>query len=170
MNRNVPNIISVSRIILSLSLFFIEPMCIPFIIIYVVAFVTDILDGNLARRTGTTSELGKRLDSIGDLVFVFAILFLIVPWMKPDLWLLILSAVVAVFRLIPQIVIGVVTGEYVTFHTKWSKAATGLLFLLPFFSYVIGQYALLIPLTCIVISSCYEYPRMHQYCKENCRY
>lgn len=170
MNKNIPNLISMSRIFLSLSLFFMEPMGTLFIIVYITAFLTDILDGNLARRTGTCSDLGKTLDSIGDVVYILTFVVILLPWMKPDLWILIAAGAVAVFRMTPAIVMLVVTGRYNTFHTKWSKATTALVFFTPFIYLLIGQYSLLIPMAFFIISGYYDYPLMHKYCKENSRY
>ncbi|MDJ0867319.1 MAG: CDP-alcohol phosphatidyltransferase family protein [Myxococcota bacterium] len=47
------------------------------------AFATDVADGFAARRLGQTSELGARLDSLGDLL-LYAVLPLGVWWLWPD--------------------------------------------------------------------------------------
>jgi CDP-diacylglycerol---glycerol-3-phosphate 3-phosphatidyltransferase len=79
MRWTVPNIITLARICLTpviALLPFIEgywPKVIAFIIFLVAAF-SDILDGWLARRSNTVSDLGKLLDPIADKLLLFATL------------------------------------------------------------------------------------------------
>ena len=49
--------------------------------IYTITGVTDVLDGAIARKYGTTSEKGAKLDSIADLLFYTLILIRIFPVM-----------------------------------------------------------------------------------------
>ena len=170
MNKNIPNIISVSRIILCLSLFFLEPMSTTFLIVYAVTFLTDIVDGNLARMTGTTSDLGRRLDSIADVIFFLTFLLLVVPWVNPPLYFLVAAGAVAVVRMFPAILMGTVTGKYQTFHTVPAKLTAFLVFLTPYLYLVIGMPAMYILLFAFLLSSLYEYPMAHKFCKENCKY
>lgn len=67
--HHIPNIVSVIRIILSLSIiFFIDN---TIILLYIVLFcgITDALDGYIARKFHLETKLGARLDSLGDYVF-----------------------------------------------------------------------------------------------------
>jgi Phosphatidylglycerophosphate synthase len=66
--KHVPNILSISRILLSIGLFFSVDNGTLFIIIYLICGISDAVDGYIARKNGTTSQFGARLDSIGDLV------------------------------------------------------------------------------------------------------
>ena len=45
-----------SRIVLCLPLLMVDAMTVPFWVLYVIAGLTDILDGFLARRWGVSSE------------------------------------------------------------------------------------------------------------------
>lgn len=63
------NVLSLSRA--GLALAFLHPNVIFRLVAIVVAMITDFLDGFLARRLGTTSQLGAVLDPIMDKFFVF---------------------------------------------------------------------------------------------------
>ena len=79
MRWTLPNIITLARICLTpvvALLPFIQgywPKVIAFIVFLIAAF-SDLLDGYLARRYGTTSELGILLDPIADKLLLFATL------------------------------------------------------------------------------------------------
>jgi len=68
--RYIPNIVSISRIPTSIALLFLGGRPIWFIAVYAVAGIADVLDGEIARRFHWESELGQKLDSIGDGVFI----------------------------------------------------------------------------------------------------
>ena len=79
---NPANSMTFLRIIGSFCLLFIPACSAMFLAIYTLAGVTDVLDGWLARKIGTASAWGARLDSIADLFF-YAVLFLkIFPILK----------------------------------------------------------------------------------------
>jgi len=80
-NKNLPNIISCLRIAGTVCLLLMEPLSALFLVIYTLTGLSDVLDGAIARRYGTTSELGARLDSIADLLFYTLILIRILPVM-----------------------------------------------------------------------------------------
>ena len=93
--RTVPNAITAARLLL-LPVFLVlivqgDPA--PAMVVIAVVFATDFLDGFIARRTGTTSELGRWLDPVADRVtlIVVAVSFALgglVPW-----WALVLLLV-----------------------------------------------------------------------------
>ena len=68
----IANIITVSRIFLSLCLFVLSPSSVPFAVLYLLCGVTDVLDGFVARKLHTESEKGGMLDSTADLFFAVA--------------------------------------------------------------------------------------------------
>ena len=124
MIEKIPNILSVSRIVsapimLIVSLYGLSNV---FLVIFLVAFISDGLDGFIARRFNCESEVGGRLDTWGD----FAV-FSLLPFCAIILWpekvlqemAYILGAVVSI--IIP-IAYGIVKfKEFISFHTILSK-------------------------------------------------
>lgn len=77
--KQIPNILSISRIVLSLFLCFFLKETALFIFLYLLIGFTDALDGFIARRCNAVTPLGAKLDSLGDLVFFIVLtLYLII--------------------------------------------------------------------------------------------
>lgn len=67
--KYLANALTISRIILSvILLIFFKKISVLFLIIYTIAEFTDIIDGTIARKTGSFSHNGAVLDSIADLL------------------------------------------------------------------------------------------------------
>ena len=67
MKKQIANILTASRIVLALILLiFFKKISVLFLIIYTIAEFTDIIDGTIARKTGSCSPTGAVLDSIAD--------------------------------------------------------------------------------------------------------
>ena len=65
----IPNLITLSRIVISALLLFLSLPFWLFIVLYIICGVSDILDGFLARKLNAESKKGKLLDSVADLLF-----------------------------------------------------------------------------------------------------
>lgn len=92
MSKHIPNIITAVRILLLplIYLFYLVDL-VPYskiiaITIYIVAAVTDFLDGHLARKHNVVSNIGKMLDPIADKMLYYTGLFLIVVSDILPLW------------------------------------------------------------------------------------
>ncbi len=90
--RNLPNILSVSRLIATVVVFILVLVNQPWAflvatLIFVIASVTDYLDGYLARRLKVVSSLGVFLDLTADKVFVAAILIAFVQIALVPAWI-----------------------------------------------------------------------------------
>jgi CDP-diacylglycerol---glycerol-3-phosphate 3-phosphatidyltransferase len=80
---NLPNLITLVRILLIpiFVILFFTPTpdrSLSAAVIFVVAAITDLLDGYIARRTGQVTKLGKLLDPIADKLLVLSALILLV--------------------------------------------------------------------------------------------
>jgi CDP-diacylglycerol--glycerol-3-phosphate 3-phosphatidyltransferase len=132
--KQIPNILSISRILISISLFFFFEDFVLFLFLYLLAGLTDILDGYAARKLNAKSTLGAKLDSIGDLVF-YAVLICYLATvhrevLKPYLIFIIL---ILLFRVI-NIVFGFAKYKrLIMIHTIANKLTGFLIFLLPIF-------------------------------------
>ena len=73
---NLPNVLSVTRIFLLIPiiLFFENAMFLLSVLTFVIASVTDYLDGYYARKNDLSSDLGAFLDLLADKIFVSIIL------------------------------------------------------------------------------------------------
>ena len=89
------NAITVARLVLTLVFLYIFPLDInrPIAVaIYIVAAITDWLDGNIARATKTVSWFGKLLDPIVDRALIFTGVLALVIHGDVPLWVLIVLA------------------------------------------------------------------------------
>ena len=64
------NIITGSRVRISIALLFCPVFSLEFYTLYLIAGVYDMIDGTIARRINTVSEFGARFDTAADFVFV----------------------------------------------------------------------------------------------------
>ena len=67
---DMANTITFFRMAASIVLLFCPVFSPVFYVFYIAAGLSDMLDGFMARKTDTASELGARLDTIADFVFV----------------------------------------------------------------------------------------------------
>ena len=134
MKLNLPNTLTVLRIVGGLFLLALPPLGTGFLTVYTLGGVTDALDGFIARKTGQSTEFGAKLDSVADLLYYTAMLLRIFPilWtvLPPQIWVLV-GAVLAV-RLSAYAVAAVKYRRFASQHT-WMNKATGLmLFAVPY--------------------------------------
>lgn len=130
--KPVANALSICRIVLSITLLLTEALSLPFFMIYGFAGLTDMLDRFVARKTGTESELGARLDSIADLVLTIACLVKVLPAIDVPTWLWVWVALIALVKVVNVISGLVIKRRLVLPHTIANKAAGLVAFLVPF--------------------------------------
>ena len=89
------------------------------------------IDGPVARKTGTVSELGAKLDTAADFVFVAVCLWKLLPGLSVPLWLWTWIVLIALIKMINIVSGYVIQKKYVVLHTVMNKITGSLLFLLP---------------------------------------
>ena len=125
------NIITGIRIVMSAFLLFCPAFSPAFFALYIVAGASDMIDGAVARKTGTASEAGARLDTIADIVFVAVCLIKLIPVLDVPVWLSIWIAVIA-FMKAANIAVGYIRQkEFLSVHSMINKVTGGLLFAFP---------------------------------------
>ena len=125
------NVITGFRILCSLALLFCLPLSPAFFALYVMAGLSDMADGFVARKTGSVSRFGSVFDTAADFVFVAVCLVKLLPILDIQRWLYIWIAAIALIKAI-NIVSGYVTRKkLVTLHTPMNKLTGALLFALP---------------------------------------
>ena len=125
------NIITGIRILCSIALLFVPVFSSPFYTLYLVAGVSDMIDGTVARKTGTASAFGSRLDTAADFILAAVCLIKLIPALDMPIWLIIWIAVIALIKVINIISGYVVRKEFVAAHTVMNKVTGVFLFILP---------------------------------------
>lgn len=126
--KSPANVITASRIVLSAAVLFLPALSTEFFAVYSLCGLSDIADGFIARKTGTESELGAKLDSVADTAFVAACLIKLLPKYRLNAPLWIWIGAIAVLQLA-----NIIRAEkFELLHTNSNKITGLMLFALPF--------------------------------------
>lgn len=125
------NSITLVRILCSIAILFCPMFSVAFYSLYIAAGLTDIVDGWVARRTHTVSELGSKLDTIADITFVIACLIKLIPLMDIPAWLYVWIGIIALIKIINMVSGFVVQKQFVAVHSVMNKITGILLFVFP---------------------------------------
>ena len=129
--KSLANCITIIRILCGFALLFFPAFSPAFYTLYITAGVSDIVDGWVARRTHTTSELGAKLDTIADIVFVVVCLVKLLPVLDITTWLWVWIGIIALIKIINIISGYIVQKRFVSVHSTMNKVTGLLLFVLP---------------------------------------
>ena len=163
MKKHIANIITGSRIVLSLPLLLIPLTSAWFCVIYLLCGLSDMIDGTVARRTNSASEFGARLDTVSDFVFMTVALIKFVPHLPIPAWLGIWIGVIAMMKLGNAAWGFVRTKKLISPHTVLNKITGLLLFLLPVtISIVDLTYTLPIVCTIATVAAMHEWYYMEK--------
>lgn len=147
--KSTANILTGSRIVLAVCILFCRPFSKSFYVLYVLCGFTDMLDGQIARKTGTESTFGAKLDSVADAVFVGVCLIKILPVLSIELWLWIWIGIIALIKVFNIICGYLRQRQLVMLHTAANKITGFLLFIMPLFLGFLDIYYAAVPV-CIV--------------------
>ena len=115
------------------------------------------IDGTVARKMGSASEFGARLDTVSDFVFMVVVLIRFVPHLDIPVWLWIWIGIIAVMKLGSAVLRFVRRGEFTFPHTIWNKVTGLLLFLLPVtISFVDLMFTLPVVCTVAMVAAIHE--------------
>ena len=133
MKKKIANILTTVRIFISIILlFFFNEISTTFIILFSIGVFTDLIDGAVARKTGSVSIVGSVLDTIADTLLainIFKIVYLkkilspaLVVWLIINLVIALITAIVTAVRF-----------KRIFFvHSIFAKILGGVVYLLPF--------------------------------------
>ena len=125
------NIITGIRIICSFALLFFPVFSPAFYALYIVGGVSVMIDGTVARKTGTVTNFGSTLDMIADFALIVVCMIKILPVLDIETWMLIWIGIIAMIKMI-NIVSGIVVkGKIVSVHSVMNRITGFLLFALP---------------------------------------
>ena len=125
------NSITVIRIVCGVVLLFFPAFSPAFYTLYITAGVSDMVDGWVARQTHTASELGSKLDTIADGVFIIACLVKLLPVLDIPVWLYVWIGIIALIKAINIISGLIVQKRFVSVHSTMNKITGLLLFVFP---------------------------------------
>ena len=125
------NLITGSRIILSVIMLFLPAYSYPFYCCFLLAGFTDMIDGTVARMREETSEFGSRIDSIADMIFTAASVYKFFPRLKLPVSIWIWTSIIAIIKLINIISGYVIKRKFVSMHTMANKITGMMLFFFP---------------------------------------
>jgi cardiolipin synthase len=127
--RHIPNILSCLRVamVIAFIIFFIRRSYMVCLVLYVAAFLTDVLDGYLARRFNWVSNFGKLVDPFADKFMLLSALVCLCAVGAFPLYLLIVLAVKEALMVIGGYLI-LRKRKVAVYADIWGKLATGLFF------------------------------------------
>ena len=131
MKKQIANIVSSCRILLSITLLFCPVFSVGFYCTYILCGFTDMVDGTIARKTNSVSEFGARLDTISDFIFFVVSFIKLMPVIHIPKWILVWVVVIAIIKIFNVILGFIYTKKLITLHTVMNKITGLLLFLLP---------------------------------------
>lgn len=130
----IPNILTVLRLTGSVALLFTTLFSVGFWVIYTLCGLSDVLDGAVARVTGSVSKFGAKLDSIADLLFCAVMLLRLFPALLQKLPLAAwgLAGAVLLLRLTAYGFAAVKYRRFAALHTALNKLTGLLVFAVPY--------------------------------------
>ena len=152
MKRYAANIITGCRMLFSVLLLLFPVFSFWFYVLYLASGITDMIDGPVARKTGSAGAFGSRLDTLADIAFTVAALIKILPAIQAPEWALVWIAGIAAIK-----VAGIISGlvrykKFFAQHTMLNKATGVLLFLLPLtFRIIEMRYSIIV--VCVIAAA-----------------
>ena len=115
------------------------------------------VDGTIARKTKSVSEMGARLDTVADIVFVAVCFVKILPLIQFPTWLWIWIGIIATIK-IGNVVWGLIYNKkLVSMHSILNKATGFLLFIFPLtLSFIEPMYSSVIVCSLATVSAINE--------------
>ena len=131
MKKYIANIITGSRVAFSLPLLFIPITSVWFYILYLFCGLTDMIDGTIARKTGSVSKFGARLDTASDFVFMLVCTIKVLPLIHIPVWLWVWITLIALIKIFNITLVFIRKKKLISIHSVLNKITGFTLFFLP---------------------------------------
>ena len=128
---NLANVLTASRMVYAILIWFTPTFSVPFFILYLVGSVTDMIDGTIARILNQESAFGAKLDTIADFAFVTTVIIKVISSVYVPVWLWVWMTLILLIKMITFISGYVLHHRFLSEHTLMNKVAGILLFVLP---------------------------------------
>ena len=147
------NIITGFRVLISIALLFCPVFSPVFNVLYLIAGLSDMIDGTIARRINTVSEFGARFDTAADFVFVVVCLIKLLPVISMPVWLWVWIVMIALIKTVNIISGYLVQRKLAVVHSVMNKVTGVLLFILPLTFPIVPLKYLAIPVCAVATFS-----------------
>ena len=144
------NIITGFRVLISIALLFCPVFSPVFYVLYLIAGLSDMIDGTIARRINTVSEFGARFDTAADFVFVVVCLIKLLPVISMPVWLWVWIVMIALIKTVNIISGYIVQRKLAVVHSVMNKVTGVMLFILPLTFSIIPLTYSAIPICAVV--------------------
>lgn len=154
--KYLPNILTIARMLCAIAMLTVQPLSVPFFLLFALCGMTDVADGYIARRFNACTQLGALLDSIADLIYIGVALYIFAPMLIACAPLIVWTLCIAAVRL-ASLVVGCIKYRKAAFlHTYLNKATGFALFLFPALLLVLSVDAAGAAICCIASLSSIE--------------
>lgn len=143
------NIITGFRVLISIVLLFCPVFSPAFCVLYLIAGLSDMIDGTFARRMNTVSEFGARFDTAADFVFAAVCLIKFLPVISMPIWVCVWIVIIALIKIINILSGYIAQRKLVAVHSVMNKVTGGLLFILPLTFPIVPLKYLAIPVCAV---------------------
>ena len=149
--KHLADIITCVRIAAAVVMLFTRPLSAAFFVLYCVGGISDMIDGTVARKFGSSGDFGAKLDSVADLLFLISAFYKLIPKLHGlfnayVLWAVCVVAAVKIMSLITSLIR---FHKPLFLHTILNKIAGFSVFILPFF-YKAGFFNAVIYTVCVI--------------------
>ena len=131
MKKQLANIITLCRILGSIGLVFCPVFSARFYGTYLFCGLTDMVDGTVARKTGSAGTFGAKLDTAADLVFSAVSFGKLVPVIRLPAWIWVWAAAIGLVKPVSLTWAILHRKQLPSLHTRMNKLSGLCLFLLP---------------------------------------
>ena len=143
------NIITGFRVLISIVLLFCPVFSPAFCVLYLIAGLSDMIDGTIARRMNTVSEFGARFDTAADFVFAAVCLIKFLPVISMPIWVCVWIVIIALIKIINILSGYIAQRKLVAVHSVMNKVTGVLLFILPLTFPIVPLKYLAIPVCAV---------------------